>query len=491
MKKNLFQSRYIIIIGLVLFFIAGFFLGRSDQSEKIDNSIKTVKRKTTQTIARTLDFDTRKLVLMENPSLISRIMEGASFGNENFSVSAAQNMFGMEEDAIEDILNKTSIEKVAINVWTIRLPIVNCSVIETEEGLVLIDVGMKPAGPAILKSIQSISQKKIHTIIYTHGHVDHSYGTWALLENGAKPQVIAHENLPDRFNRYLKLRGSLAKYMSQPIEQLPNDSTDLIWPTKIFQDELEIQIGGVNFYLKHFEGETDDQLFVWMPDQEIIFAADYYQGFLPNAGNGKRIQRNVEQWIAALRSMEAFDAEIMIPSHGDVIFEKKAVSDALSIHADALEYIHNYTIDALNKGLRKDLIVDEFVMPVKFADHPLLKEQYVTAKDICKMVIRQYTGWWDDIPSHWSPASINKQAVSIVELAGGMDQLINHIKSLSPNDLALASHFIDWAYYADPDNPEVHELVLDIYKKRILDENSKTQEMLVYLDQMTEVRAKM
>lgn len=107
------------------------------------------------------------------------------------------------------------------------------------------------------------------------------------------------------------------------------------------------------------------------------------------------------------------------------------------------------------------------------------------------MVIRQYTGWWDDIPSHWSPASIDKQASSIVALSGGMDQLIKHIKRLIPSDLALASHFVDWAYYAEPENDEVHELVMSIYKKRILEESSKTQEMLVYLDRMTEIRAKM
>lgn len=491
MKDSLFKSKFTFIIGFLIIFIAGFFLGKSNQSEKIDNSILSIKRQATQTIASTLDFDTRKLVLMENPSLIGRIKEGASFGNEYFSVSAAQNMFGRDEEAIDDIIDKTEIIKVSKNVWSIHLPIVNCSVIETEEGLVLIDVGMTPAGPAILKSIQSISKKKIHTIIYTHGHVDHSYGTWALLEDGTKPQIIAHENLPLRFNRYLKLRGSMAKYMSQPIEQLPKDSTDLIWPSKLFRDELEIQIGGITFFLKHFEGETDDQLYVWMPDQKIVFAADYYQGFLPNAGNGKRIQRNIGGWINALRSMNGLNPEIMVPSHGDVIFDNKAISEALNIHAEALEYIHDYTIASLNKGLRKDIIVEEFVMLDRFANHPLLKVQYVTAKDICKMVIRQYTGWWDDIPSHWSPASIEKQATSIVELSGGMDQLIKHIKSLVPVDLALASHFVDWAYFADPENAEVHELVMLIYKKRILDESSKTQEMLVYLDQMTEVRARM
>lgn len=475
---------------MLLVFVIGYFTGRSNKAEVIDQLFNTLKKTVTGAIAGTVGLSDRKLVLMENPSLINRIMEGGSFGNENFSVSAAQNMFGKDDDAIEDNIDKTTIKQVSQNVWTIHLPIVNCSVIETHDGLIIIDTGMRPAGPAVLKSIKTISQKPIHTIIYTHGHVDHAYGTWALMEDGTSPQVIAHENLPARFKRYIALRGSLAKYMSQPLVQMPEDSSDFIWPTRTFKEDIELNIGGTNLMLRHFEGETDDQLLVWIPEQVIVFCADYYQGFLPNAGNGKRIQRNIGEWINALNYMSGLQAKILIPSHGDVIYGNKA-TDALTIHAEALKYIYDYAINSLNQGLRKDQIVDQFHFPDRFSNHPLLKEQYVTAKDICKMVIMQYTGWWDDIPSHWSPAPIDNQAASIVQLAGGIDNLIQHIHRLIPNDLSLASHFVDWAYYALPNDPRVHDLIMEIYKKRILDERSMTQEMLVYLDHMAEVRAKM
>jgi len=34
------------------------------------------------------------------------------------------------------------------------------------------------------------------------------------------------------------------------------------------------------------------------------------------------------------------------------------------------------------------------------------------------MIIKKYTGWWDDIPSHWTPASMEDQGNMIIELAG-------------------------------------------------------------------------
>jgi glyoxylase-like metal-dependent hydrolase (beta-lactamase superfamily II) len=44
-------------------------------------------------------------------------------------------------------------------------------------------------------------------VVYTHGHVDHAYGSWALLEAGERPEIVATEALPRRFERYIRLRG--------------------------------------------------------------------------------------------------------------------------------------------------------------------------------------------------------------------------------------------------------------------------------------------
>jgi len=480
-----------LLFAIVLIFLIGFYSGKSNRSYTVDSMAEKLKHNLMNPISDAAQISGRKLVLLENPEIIGRIMEGGSFGNDDFSVAAAQNMFSKNESAIEDIIDKTSIQQVSANVWLIRMPIVNCTLIETAKGLVLIDTGMKPAGPALLKAIRSISKKPIHTIIYTHGHVDHCYGTWALMEAGENPQIIAQSNIKARFERYVQLRGSIAKYMSQPSEQLPHNLTEIVLPTRYFDNELSLEIGGEEIVLKHFNGETDDQLFVWLPAQRILLAADYYQGFLPNAGNGKRVQRYVDDWIVALKTMAALKPDIMLPSHGEKIKGSEIIQKDLRILTEALEYIFNKTINGLNAGLRKDQIFQSIELPEHLKNYPLLKEQYVTAKDISKMIIRQYTGWWDDIPSHWSPASIEAQAKQIVALSGGMDKLILFIRKLTNQDLALAAHFTDWAYFAEPQNSDVQQLVLDIYKRRIMSDESVTQEMLVYLDHMAAVREQM
>ncbi len=479
---------------LALIFTAlGLLLGRSDSGAQLagalGDSASRLKSRALETVVAAADLDTRALVLMENPELMKRVSEGGAFGGQ-FSRHAAQNMFADDhEHAIADVRDKTVVEAAGPRSWLIRMPIVNAVLFETDAGLVLVDTGMAPAGPALVQAIKSVSDKPLHTVIYTHGHVDHAYGTWALLEAGWTPEIIAHQKLVDRFERYIRLRGSFAKYMTQPEPQLPASRDDLVWPTRTFSgDELSLEIGGETFVLKHFPGETDDQLFVWLPGRKMLASADYYQGFLPNVGNGKRVQRYVQEWAQALRAMQALEPAVLLPAHGGLITEPQQIQENLGVLAEAFEYLEAYTVAELNKGTRKDLIFQHAQLPEHLAQHPTLGVQYVSVKDVVKMILKRYTGWWDDIPSHWSPAPLERQAQAVVELGGGLEALVAYTRALLSEDVVLASHFADWAFYAAPGDAAVQQLVIDVYRQRILDPASNTQEILAYLDQMALAR---
>ncbi|MEH6583137.1 MAG: MBL fold metallo-hydrolase [Halioglobus sp.] len=476
------------LVTAAVFLLIGMLMADTKIADVAKTAARSAKSATIEVVANAADIDTRMVVLAENPELINRISEGGAFGGDN-SMEAAQNMFGRTEAAIEDVRKKTKVVEVGPRSYLIRMPIVNAAFFVTDEGIVLVDTGMGPAGPAIMDAIRSVSDAPIHTIIYTHGHVDHAYGTWAIMEAGETPEIIGHELLKDRFERYIRLRGSLAKYMSQPEAQLPASEADLVWPTRYFSDRLELEIGGETFVLQHHKGETDDQLYVWVPGRKALASADYYQGFLPNAGNGKRYQRHVEDWEVAMREMAALEPEILLPAHGAAINDSAVIVENFTVLADALKYIVDYTIEGLNDGKRKDQISGSLQLPEHLANHPTLNVQYVTANDISKMVMKKYTGWWDDIPSHWSPASMEDQGNMIIELAGGnMPTIIAYARGQIGQDIRLASHLTDWLFYARPDDSEVQQLVFDVYRARIMDPDSNTMEMLTYLDQMTAAR---
>ena len=472
----------------VLFFVLGMLLADSQVADMARDTARSARFAAIEVVAEQASLDTRTMVLMENPQIISRLGEGGGFGGEH-SVEAATNMFGRTEAAIEDVRKRARVVEVAPRSYLIRLPIVNAVFFETDQGVVLVDTGMGPAGPAVLESIRSVTDAPIHTIIYTHGHVDHAYGSWAIMEAGETPQIIAHEALKERFERYIRLRGSLARYMSQPVDQLPASDADLVWPTRYFTDRLELEIGGETFVLQHHRGETDDQLYVWVPGRRALASADYYQGFLPNAGNGKRVQRYVEDWIGALREMVDLEPAYLLPAHGAEITDGATIAENFTVLADAMQYIVDHTIEGLNAGKRKDLIYQSVELPEYLAKHPSLNVQYVSPGDISKMLLKQYTGWWDDIPSNWSPAPVEDQGRMIIELAGGnVPAIIDYARGLIGEDIRLASHLTDWLFYARPNDQQVQQLVYDVYKARIMHPDTNTQEMITYLEQMTEAR---
>jgi glyoxylase-like metal-dependent hydrolase (beta-lactamase superfamily II) len=434
--------------------------------------------------------DVRRRVLLEHPDVAAAMLHGGGFGGE-YSARIAQHMFARDPEAIAEARAKLRIENVAPRTWLFHLPWVNAVLFETDAGLVLVDTGYAPAGPAILDAIRRVSQKPLHTLIYTHGHVDHAFGAWALLEAGEKPEIVATEALPRRFERYLRLRGSLAKYMNQPVSELPRSRDDLVWPNRTFRDRLELEIGGERFVLVACSGETDDQLYVWVPSRRALASADYFQGFLPNAGNGKRAQRNVEAWAQGLRDMAALEPALLLPAHGDAIADAPRIRDELSALAAALESIAEQTIAGLNEGLRKDQVAARVALPPELANRPSLREYYVTPQNIAKMVIKQYTGWWDDLPSHWSPAPLEAEAGEIVAVAGGVAALDARARALlASGDLRLASHLADWAWYARPDDAIAQQLSIDVYAARAVAPETLVQERLVYLDRMTEARAR-
>jgi glyoxylase-like metal-dependent hydrolase (beta-lactamase superfamily II) len=470
----------------IAFTFVGLWLGHSERGRSLT---QTAHHAAVGAVARKTDLSIRTRVLLENPEIVRALARGGGFGGK-MSPAVAQNMFSRDPDAIEDARAELEVIEVAPRTWHIRLPIVNAVLFETDAGLVLVDTGMGPAGPAIVDAMRQVSDSPLHSVIYTHGHVDHAYGTWAIIEAGMQPEIIAHERLPARTERYIRLRESIARYMSQPEEQLPMTRDDFVWPTRTFRDRLELTIGGEQFVLVHHPAETDDQLYVWVPGRKVLATADYYQGFLPNAGNGKRVQRYVEEWAAALREMAALEPQAILPAHGAAIMDPAEIQEVLGVHAEALQYVVDATIEGLNSGLRKDQVFQSLELPEHLANHPALGVQYVTARDISKMVIKRYTGWWDDLPSHWTPAPIEREAATIARLAGGVPALVAEARRLSGEDVQLACHLADWAWLAAPDDPSVQQLVIDTYLARIIDPRSNTQEILAYIDAITAARSR-
>ena len=201
------------------------------------------------------------------------------------------------------------------------------------------------------------------------------------------------------------------------------------------------------------------------------------------------MQRFGDAWIKALEEMAELGAQVMLPMHGAPIVGVDQVRAALQLHADALAHIRDETKAGLNAGLRKDEVIDAITWPEPFANDSRLDSYYVAPKDIAKMFIKQWTGWWDDQPAHWSPATVEAQSREIVRLAGGLTPFLTQGETTLATDIVLASHMADWAFFAYPHDSAAQDFAVDVYTKRLLDPSVPEQEALTYFDHIALIRA--
>ncbi len=75
-------------------------------------------------------------------------------------------------------------EEVAPGVFMHSL-FVNTYALKTPKGLLLIDPGTARGAPSVHAAIRGWTDEPAHTIVYTHGHLDHAFGGRPFLAEGS------------------------------------------------------------------------------------------------------------------------------------------------------------------------------------------------------------------------------------------------------------------------------------------------------------------
>ena len=209
----------------------------------------------------------------------------------------------------------------------------NATAFRTSDGLVLVDTGSRETASQTFASLRQWDNGPVHTIIYTHGHIDHTWGARLLDQEAdakgiARPRIIAHRNVLNRFERYDATHGLnslvMGRQFNQPGYTFPDNHRR---PDQVYDDALSLMVGGMRIELAHGRGETDDATFVWLPEQRILISGDFVIWVFPNAGNPRKVQRFAPDWATALRRMQDLAPAVLIPGHGPVVFGEARCAD--------------------------------------------------------------------------------------------------------------------------------------------------------------------
>jgi alkyl sulfatase BDS1-like metallo-beta-lactamase superfamily hydrolase len=330
----------------------------------------------------------------------------------------------------------------------------NSTCIETDDGLVIVDACVRPMGPRLVEQIRGISDQPIRYVIYTHGHFDHAFGVWALLEDAERrghprPRIVAHELVPARFDRYLELAGQHDHInriqFALPPQAKVVEREQFYYPDVVYRDTMMLRLGGITLQLQHAMGETDDATWVWIPERRTVCTGDLFIWSCPNIGNPFKVQRYEVEWAAALEAVAAREALTLAPGHGPAIVGADAVRNACVDPARALRWLHEEVVRRLNAGMWAEQILAEVnALPPDLAAKPYLRPIYGCPTFVVHGILRRYAGWFDGNPAHLFPASTAAIAREVVTLAGA-PQLLERARTLQQaGDAQLALHLVDY-----------------------------------------------
>jgi alkyl sulfatase BDS1-like metallo-beta-lactamase superfamily hydrolase len=134
--------------------------------------------------------------------------------------------------------------------------------------------------------------------------------------------------------------------------------------------------------------------------------------------------------------------------------------------AEALEFLVERTVSAMNEGARLNEIVHEVKIDPAVLEKPYLQPIYDEPEFIVRNIWRLYGGWYDGNPAHLKPAEESALALELAALVGGALKLAERGQALSGDDPRLACHLVEMAVQAEPDNKALHAIRAEVYQHR-------------------------
>ena len=309
-------------------------------------------------------------------------------------------------------------------------------IVGDSENVIVDTTGSEEAAKIVKKELNKISTNPVNNIIYTHNHPDHIggatifassvdaniYGQENILYNIDNISTIIRPIIYERSARQFGIPLDKDDIIHQGIggflEINADTTTGLLRPNVTFDKYLNLNINNIQIELGHVPGETDDHLYVYLPDKEAVMVGDnFYRSFANLYAIRGTKYRNPMEWVYSLDKIRSLNAKYLIPSHSRPVVGKDNVYNALTDYRDAIQFVHDQTVRYINKGLLPDEIAAQIELPSHLRSSPYLQEFYGSISSYVRSIFVGYIGWFNGNITTLHPMSAEDKAAKMIELA--------------------------------------------------------------------------
>jgi glyoxylase-like metal-dependent hydrolase (beta-lactamase superfamily II) len=246
--------------------------------------------------------------LIDYISLQQQQQQQYVFAQENSTIVSPSDKTRTNTTFFPQIHNYTSSGLAPVNSW----------IIETKNGVVVVDTQRQLSeAKKLLNEVEKIN-KPILGVIITHPHPDHINGAAALLNGTANVPIYSTHST---FNI---MKNDTGGYIALSKQFLPRNeySDQVVLPNKIVKSGENITIDGITY---HFEdlgtGEGSDMMLIYLPLQKIMFTGDMINNrmhpFFAGAVSPES-RSHISEWIKQIAYLRQnySDAKTLFPGHG-------------------------------------------------------------------------------------------------------------------------------------------------------------------------------
>jgi cyclase len=227
----------------------------------------------------------------------------------------------------------------------------NAGFVIGNEGAVVIDTFFNvDAAQQLLGGIRRTTNLPIKYVINTHYHMDHVSGNGVFAATGAV--LLAHRNVRDWIHSEtlrMMTDGAAAAHVTLSPEQTAAVS-NLVAPTVVYDDTIDLQIGSRLIQVHHLPGHTGSDSVIVIPDEKVIFCGDLFW----NHASPNLIDASTKPWIDTLTNLaSSYEDYLFVPGHGDIGHVRDVVA-----FRDYLSTLRQLIADAQAGGVSANAIVD-------------------------------------------------------------------------------------------------------------------------------------
>ena len=335
----------------------------------------------------------------------------------------------------------------------------NAHLITTSGGDVMVNTGFVDNAERNLALLKPHRTGPLRYIVITQSHADHFGGVPHFKEAGSKvvggPDYNEMRDDMMGMQAYFGPRSGKLWASTLKTDRTPKPQPH-VEPDILVDRTLTLDVGERTFELISApEGETIDNILVWMPKEKIVFTGNTFgpvwlsMPFLNTLrGDKPRLVRN---FLKAVEKVRDLGAEVVVTGHGEPIVGGDRIrADLDKLHA-AVSYVRTYTL----AGMKAGKTVHELMRDFAFPDDLKIGEFHGKASWAVKSIWREYSGWlhYEDGTTELYGVPRSSVNADIAELAGGADRLAEraraHVEAGRPLE---AIHLLDIALAVEPAN---------------------------------------